>query len=82
MSSNQETLSRLQRIRGNSMELKEAIKNLIDLGIEDFVYTIRDNVDFDDLEDGESSWDHPDVVRYGDSVEVLKKSLVGQPTEE
>ncbi len=57
------------------MELKEAIKVLIEeehLG--DFVYNVRERANSDNTFTG-NSWDHPRVKRFSEAVTRLQQEL-------
>ena len=53
--------------------LQEAVDTLLRFHIGDMVYDIRERVDHSELEDGQSSWDHPDVIAWSKAVTTLER---------
>lgn len=43
--------------------------------LSDWIYDVKENVDFERIPDGKSSWDHPDVVAFGDAVKKIDRAL-------
>lgn len=57
------------------MDLKEAIKVLVeDEFIGDFIYNVRERT-YEDSNFRGNSWDHPRVKRYGNAVAFLENWL-------
>lgn len=54
-------------------DLQEAVDTLLRFHIGDMVYYIRERVDFSELEDGQSSWEHPDVVAWSKACSTLER---------
>jgi len=51
-----------------------AMRDLIEkFALGDFAYQIRESADCSELTEGQSSWEHPDVVRFGECIEILKE---------
>ncbi len=53
-------------------ELQEAVDTLLRFHIGDMVYDIRERADHSELKEGQSSWEHPDVIAWSKAVETLK----------
>lgn len=62
-------------------ELKGALRDLIrKYHLGDYVYDIRERVREDEDEwfknnPGSSSWDHPDIERFSDCVEIIEEVI-------
>lgn len=54
------------------MTIDEAVVALIDdFSIGDYVYNVRASADLSQLKDGQSSWDHPRVMKFSEAIVVL-----------
>lgn len=59
-------------------ELLAAVRTVDELlGIGDSIYTVRGRVNLDNWQG--STWGHPDVVRYGEAADVVKRALAEAP---
>lgn len=62
-------------------KLQEALCDLIyKFHIGDEIYSVRDRIDSEWFNEnpGKSSWDHPDVVRYGECCEIIENAVSGR----
>ena len=60
-------------------DLLLALTALSKHGALDNVYDVRERIDFSELKDGESSWDHPDVKEYSAACEVVERYIAAAP---
>lgn len=56
------------------MEFKEAIDYLLDeFQLGDKIYDVRERADGLDRPDNESSWSHPDVIKFQNALDAIKE---------
>ena len=54
--------------------LVKAIKSIDADWYSDRIYDVRERVDLGELEEGQSTWDHPDVLAHAESVELVQEA--------
>lgn len=62
------------------MSLREALTLLMGkFALRDFVYQVREGIDLSELTEDQSTWDHPDVVLFGEVCDVLEREIASGP---